>query len=155
MTGRARARRVKLPIAAALLLLLALLPAPAGAAVETHRVWVGSITHDLVYMAPSLHVPIYRALYGEDECHGVGVGTVHVDLAAGTFELVNPDSACVPGYTTLGGGCALDADGHVRCVRDGAGFRIRADIAPDGAFVFTYDTPVFRELITGALTRVA
>lgn len=155
MPERERARRVKLPIAAALLLLLALLPAPATGAAEPHRVWVGPITHDLVYTAPSLHVPIYRAAYGGDECHGVGVGTVHVDLAAGKFELVNPDSACVPGFTTLGGGCHLDADGHVRCERDGANFRIRADIAPDGAFVFTYDTPTFHELIVGDLERVA
>lgn len=146
---------MRLLAALSALLLLAFLPAPAAGAAEDHRAWTGPITHDLVYASTGLGVPVYRALYGSTECHGTGIGTVHVDLAAGSFEILNPDSACVPGFTTLGGGCHLDADGHVRCERDGAGFRIRADVSPEGALVFTYDTPAFRELIVGSLVRVA
>lgn len=143
--------------AALALLLIAPLPLAGGAAGDD-RVWIGTMTHDLEYDQTGLGVPVYRALYGGPECHGSGVALVHVDLAAGSLELVNPDTACVPGFTTLGSGCALDADGHVRCERIGATFEIRADIAPDGAFEFTYlDTSFpggFYERITGSLVRV-
>lgn len=148
---------MRLAAAISALLLLAFLPSPAAGAAETDRAWVGPITHDLVYASTGLGVPVYRALYGSPECHGTGVGSVHVDLDAGSLELLNPDSGCVPGFTTLGGGCHLDADGHTRCERDGATFSIRADISPEGALVFTYDTSgpgEFHERIVGDLVRV-
>lgn len=138
----------------ALLSALVLLAPLALAAPVDHRVWVGPITHDLVYK-PSAEATVYKALYGEPGCHGEGVGVVDVDLVAGSLKLVNPDSACIPGFTTLSTGCRADADGHTRCAYDVGNVHIHADISGDGALVFTYDDPHFQETIRGSLTRIA
>ena len=138
----------------ALVLGLLLLAPLVLAAPADHRAWAGPITHDLVYK-PSAEATIYRTLYGEPGCHGSGIGIVDVDLAAGSLKIVNPDNECIPGFTTLSTGCAVDADEHVRCAYDVGNVHIHADISPAGDLVFTYDDPGFNEVIRGTLSRIA
>jgi hypothetical protein len=112
----------------------------------------GPVHHVIDYDDGELNGQIYTLLWGDSRCDADGAVTLAVE-DGGRALVVNADSQCLPGFSSLSTGCTHAPDTSVHCFRQVGSTTIVLDLAPDGAFDFTWTEPTFAEHIFGTLVR--